>query len=432
MIAVLAPSTSSMFPGSAPSAWSGAQKILPAIVCGLLFRGLLRAQDMQPVATFHAQTKLVNVYVSVRDKNGKLVQNLKKEDFFITEDGRPQKIGFFSRESDLPLLLGLLVDTSPSEDRMIDEEREASRAFLTSVMDPKKDQAFLIHFDRKVELLQELTPSLGKMEKALDRLQDVEGEPSLERSGESSGQTGDDRPANTENDRGDQRGGPSGGASGGTTHLFDAVYLASKRVMNSQPGRKALIVIGDGDDMGSTVSKERAIRAAQQADVLIYCIRIVDNGFGKEQGKKRHWNIPGIGIPGIGIPGLGGPGMGGPGGGGPGGGGQGGEQGPGGGGPGGGGPGGGQGPGGSGMDRSEGKRNMEALASQTGGELFEVTKKVSLGEVFAQIQDELRSLYSLGYTPEANALPGYRRIQVTLRSKGLKVQARDGYYADEN
>lgn len=378
------------------------------------------AQQMQPVATYHAQTKLVNVYVSVRDKNGKIVQNLKKEDFTVTEDGRPQKIGFFSRESDTPLYLGLLVDTSPSENRMIDEEREASRSFLTSVMNPQKDQAFLIHFDRKVELMQDLTSSLSQMEKALDRLEDVEGDPTLERQSNKSAQQNDDRQLDPPEDQNGQRGGPPGGMGGGTTHLFDAVYLASNQVMKAQTGRKALIVIGDGDDMGSTVTKERAIRAAQQADVMVYCIRIVDKDFGKDQGKKRHMRIPQIPIPGLGIPGLGGPGMGGPGGGGPGDYGQA---------PGGGGPGGGQGPGGPGMDRSEGKKNMQALANQTGGEFFEVSKKVSLGDIFAQIQEELRSLYSLGYTPEANALPGYRRIQVTVRNRGLKVQARDGYYA---
>lgn len=389
----------------------------------ILSCALARAQEAQSVATFHAQTKLVNVYAAVRDRNGKIVRNLKKDDFTVEEDGRPQKIGFFSRESDMPLLLGLLVDTSPSEERMLGEEREASSSFLRQVMNPKKDQAFLIHFDRKVELMQDLTPSLGKLEKALDRLEDVEDEPSLDRkredrSQENFAQSSAADSQDSPDDKDSRRGGS--GAGGGTTHLFDAVYLASSKVLKSQTGRKALIVIGDGDDMGSTVSKERAIRAAQQADVLIYCIRIVDKDFGKQPHRNRRFNFPvSVGIPGIGIPGMGGPG--GPGGGGPGGGGSGPGEG-----------GGGHGPGGGAPDRSEGKKNMEALAGQTGGALYEVTKKVSLGDIFAQIQEELRSLYSLGYTPEASALPGYRHIQVTVKSRGLKVQARDGYYADED
>ena len=136
------------------------------------------AQDSQPVATFESQARLVNVYASVRDKDGNIVTDLSKDDFVVEEDGRPQKIDFFSRESDQPLLLGLMVDTSPSEARMIEQERDASRVFLSSVMDPKKDQAFLIHFDSEVELMQDLTPSVEKMVKALDKLVEAEGGPS--------------------------------------------------------------------------------------------------------------------------------------------------------------------------------------------------------------------------------------------------------------
>jgi VWFA-related protein len=362
-------------------------------------------QSSQPVATFQAQTKLVNVYASVRDNKGKIVRNLNKEDFLVQEDGRPQSISFFSRESDMPLLLGLLVDTSPSEARMIDQESAASRSFLTQVMDPKKDKAFLIHFDRHVELLQDLTSSMPKMEKALDQLQNIDDEPALERKRENLREFTDEQPE-------DQRHGPDGppgaDAGGGTTHLFDAVYLASDKILKSHTGRKALIVIGDGDDVGSTISKERAIRAAQQADVLVYCIRIVDKDFGKQPGRGRRFSVPGIGIPGLGVPGMGPPG---------------------------GGPGmnEGQGPGAGGPpNRSEGKKNLEALAGQTGGALFEVSKKVHLDEILAQIQEELRSLYSLGYTPGAKAQSGYRHITVSVKQRGLRVQAREGYYAESD
>ena len=396
------------------------------------FGTAIRAQDSQPVATFQSQATLVNVYASARDKDGKIVTDLNKDDFAVEEDGRPQKITFFSREDDMPLLLGLMVDTSPSEARMIEEERNASRVFLASLMDPKKDNAFLIHFDSEVELMQDLTPSVEKMVKALDKLVDAEGGPSeagkaetLTPAGSGQGQKSPGPPGSSPQ----SPPGNSGNAAGQdseTTQLYDAVYLASTEVLNNQEGRKALIIIGDGDDVGSVVTEARAIRAAQRADVLIYCIRIVDKDAGGG-GKK------GVGLPGISLPGMGGGGPGGPGGT-PGGGGPGGP--PPGGGPGGQGgkPGGkfGSGPLNLSGERPNGKKNMQDLASQTGGALFEVTKKTSLLDVFAQIQDEVRGLYSLGYTPEANAQPGYRRLTVTANRKGLnglKVQARPGYYA---
>lgn len=295
---------------------------------------------------------------------------------------------------------------------MIDQEREASRLFFDTVLDLKKDRAFVIHFDREVELLQDLTNALPKLDDALNKLDASSDEPRLnrKRGGDQDDEQGGgpDRDGDQDGDRGGQRQGGRGDG-GGTTHLFDAVYLASKQVLKGQNGRKAVIVVGDGDDMGSRVTKTRAIRSAQENDVQVYCIRIVDKDFGKE--KHHH----GFGLPGgMGIPGMGGP-MGGPGGGGPGGGGP------------GGGPGGGSG---GGMDRSEGKKNMEALAGETGGALFEVSKKTPLSDIYAQIREELRSQYSLGYTPAAGGEAGYRRIRVTVpKHDNFRIQARDGYYS---
>jgi len=370
--------------------------------------------QQEPAANFKMNARLVNIYATVRDRNGALVQNLGKDDFTVTEDGRKQTISFFSHENDLPLSLGLLVDTSPSEARMIDQEREASRSFLRTVLLPKKDEAFLVRFDRKVELLQEPTGSLPQLDKALDKLDSVEQEPRFEQQ--------DSRHAQEAVEADQNR--PQDADGSGTTHLFDAIYLASNQVLKNRTGRKALIVLGDGDDMGSTISQSRAIRAAQQADVTIYCIRIVDKDFGKDTHKRR-FSLP-VGIQGIpGIPGIpgGGP-MGGPGGGG----GQGPDQG----GPSGGGSGRGGPSGGGAPDRSQGKKNMEALTAETGGALFEVSKKVVLSDIFAQIGRDLRSQYSLAYKPEANALPGYRLLQVSSRKKNLRVEARQGYYADSD
>ena len=107
---------------------------------------------------------------SVRDKHGKLVENLTKDDFVLQQDGHPQTIKYFAQESNLPLILGLLVDTSMSQRRLLDRERSASRTFVDHVLREDRDKAFLIHFDREVELLQDLTPSRQKLEAALDQV----------------------------------------------------------------------------------------------------------------------------------------------------------------------------------------------------------------------------------------------------------------------
>jgi len=396
--------------GSPPaSPRSSLARLLLSVVALTMIAPCLNAQQKSaaataadtPAATLSIQAKLVNVYVTVRDKKGGIVQGLNKDDFAIEEDGRPQKIGFFSKENNLPLTVGLLVDTSPSEYNMIDEEREASREFLDTILHPKADQAFVLHFDSEVELLQGLTTSLGKLEKSLDELRGMQEEsqgqsPSGKRVQNDTSANNDDR----------REPGRQGSMAGGTTHLFDAVYLASDEVLKNQTGRKAIVILGDGDDMGSRMTKYQAIRAAQDADLSIYCIRIADENFGKSKNGHRRISLP-VGLPFPGIPGMGG----GPGG-------RAGGQTPGGGSPGG------------GLDRKEGRKNLEELATQTGGALFEVSKKQSLKEIYSKIEEELRSQYSLGYTPEATAKEGFRRIKVTVGKENVKVQAREGYYAD--
>src|ERR1017187_1978073 len=132
---------------------------------------LLRAQDKAPDKsndkTFSTDVKVVNVFATVRNKQGQIVRDLKKEDFSLDEDGRPQTIRYFSQESDLPLTLGLLIDTSGSQRRVLGQERSASYRFLEQVLREDKDQAFVIHFDREIELLQDLTSSRKKLEAAL-------------------------------------------------------------------------------------------------------------------------------------------------------------------------------------------------------------------------------------------------------------------------
>ncbi len=334
---------------------------------------LLAAQD----TVFKTDVKVVNVFATVHDKHGKIVRDLKKEDFSLTEDGRPQTITYFSQDTNLPLTLGLLVDTSGSQRNVLGEERTASRRFLDQVLREDKDHGFLIHFDREVELLQDLTTSRKKLQDALDLL----AAPELQRPG---------------NRGGDPGGGHRRGGFGGTA-LYDAVYLAANDVLKNQPGRKAVIVLSDGVDRGSKETLTEAIESAQRADTLVYSILFADHeGYGNR--------------------GFGGPGMGG------------GRRG----GWGGGGIGGGRGRYPQQEQRPDGKKILERLSQETGGSFFEVSKKHTVEDIYNQIEEELRNQYSLGYTPDKAASgPGYRKIAVTLAKKDLVVQARDGYYADK-
>src|ERR1022692_3336764 len=213
----------------------------------------MRAQE--PAATVAVDVKVVTLPVTVRDKHGKIVRDLTKDDFTLQEDGRAQVIKYFSQDANLPLTLGLLVDTSRSQTNVLEAERNASRSFLEQMVVQPKDKAFLIHFDREVELLQDLTSSREKLQAALELLK-----------------TPSDRErSNDPNDSDDSRSG-SGSHHHGGTQLYDAVYLASNELMKKQQGRKALIILSDGVDHGSKESLETAIESAQRAHTVIYSI----------------------------------------------------------------------------------------------------------------------------------------------------------------
>lgn len=357
---------------------------------------LLHAQENQPTEvqqpqaprppTFSTGVKVVNVFATIRDKDGHIVTNLTKDDFTLLEDDRPQTIRYFARQSDLPLTLGLLVDTSMSERRMLSTERQASYAFLEQVLRPEKDKTFLIHFDHEVELLQDLTASRERLEKALNLLE-------TPRVG------GGANDPNNSGGNGNGGGWPGGGGGhrGGGTAFYDAIYLASDDIMKTQSGRKALIMLTDGEDNASKVSLEESISAANRAETMAYAMRVAD----EEQSSFHR--------------GFGGPGMGRRGGGGwPGGG--------------GGWPGGG-GRRGRGMERPDGKKILKQIARETGGGYFEVSKRKSVGDIYTAIEEELRNQYSIGYVSDnSTSESNFRRIDLTVDKKGLVVQARKGYY----
>ena len=341
----------------------------------------LRSQQKPDISV---DVKLVNVLATVRDKHGDIVRNLTKDDFELQEDGHPKPFNIFPWNRTC-LTLGLLVDTSMSQRRVLDSERTASYTFLDHVLREDMDKAFVIHFDHEVELLQDLTSSRKQLESSLRLLQEPD-EDSNNSGGGGSGQRG-----------------PGGGrgSRGGGTLLYDAVYLASNEVMKKQPGRKALIILTDGVDHGSKETLQGAIESAQRADTLIYSILFS----GDEGGGRRG----GFGGPRIGL-----------------------------GGPGGGGGGGGWGGGGGGGQRrfpreegADGKKVLDQLSRETGGHLFEVSGKESIDEIYARIEEELRNQYSLAYTPNPpDNDSGYHKITLTAKPKDLKVQARDGYYSE--
>jgi VWFA-related protein len=356
--------------------------LLAALAAGDGFSILSLSQEPP---TFKVDVNVVNVLATVRDHNGHIVSNLSKDDFMLEENGKQQEIKYFSRQTDLPLTIGLLVDTSMSQRNLIQDERSASYQFLGQVLRPDRDQAFVIKFDFEAELLQDLTGSRARLESALNEL-DVRG--SFRRPattgghsdwlGTSLGQTwpgGMPIPGGQRYPRrggGQGRPGGHGRGAGGGTVLFDSVFLASDEVLKQQEGRKAIVLISDGVDLGSKVSEKEAIEAAHRADVLVYCIRYYDpSAYGGRFGRS----------------------------------------------------------GSGGNQDAKGGTALETLSKETGGRMFEVTGKLTLKDIYDTIQEELRNQYSIGYTPSGDGDAGFRRISLRTTDGTLQVLTRSGYYA---
>ncbi len=222
---------------------------------------------------------MVSLLASVRDKKGHLVNTLTKDDFAVEQDSHPQTITYFSKNTDLPLTLGLLVDTSMSQRRLLDQERAASHDFLDEVLREGTDKAFVIHFDYQVELLQDVTTSRKKLDASLEEL----GTPEFSNTNGNGGSGGSGNGGSGNEGSGGGRG-PRGHGGGGTL-LYDSIYLASNEVMKKQQGRKAIIVLTDGVDRGSKESLRDAIETAQRADTLVYSILFADKeGYGNRGG----------------------------------------------------------------------------------------------------------------------------------------------------
>ncbi len=295
------------------------------------------AQDPAADSSIKVDVDIVNVLCNVRTKNGGLVGNLSKDDFKIAENGQDQILKYFSKETNLPLTIGLLVDVSKSQERLIDIEKNAASRFFSEVL-KEKDLAFLISFGAEAELLQDYTNSRKLLQQGLNQL---------------------------------RLNAPAEGIHPGpvpTMHqvrgtiLWDAIYLAANDQLKGQVGRKAIVVITDGEDYGSRVKYEQAIKASQIADAIVYGIYYVDQGF-------NHFG-------------------------------------------------------------GVGDRELRRVAEDTGGRVLRVDRKHSLEDIFREIQEDLRTQYSLGYTPTNAVKDGsFRKIDIRVKDKDLKVQARKGYFA---
>jgi VWFA-related protein len=371
----------------------------------------------QDASTISVKANLVVLSVVVRDKKGALVNGLAKDDFALQVKDKPQTIRYFDHDTDVPLTLGLLVDVSRSQRDKLDDERKASAAFLSTMLQPatatrKADQAFVVQFAKQIELLQDITNEHPALEKALTEL-------------------GTESPSFHNNEEPDTTDSEGRKIRHGGTSLYDALFLSGDELMSKQKGRKAMVVLTDGVDVGSKESLTEAIEAAQRADTIVYAVYFrgtqhFDQNNGNP-GMRRGGGYPGGGYPGGGYPGGGYPGGGYPGGGSPGGGNPGGGNGSPNGGP----------TGGSRKPSVDGKQVLERLCGETGGRVFEVSKREPIEDIFSQIAEELRSAYRLGFTPDdAAARYGFHQIDLNLSNPDLNkkdnVQTRSGYYVGDD
>jgi VWFA-related protein len=300
--------------------------------------------SQEPAEKLKVNVNVVNILFNVKDKHGALIPNLTKDDFDLAEDGKAQTIKYFSAESNLPLTLGIMIDSSGSQRNVLDMEKEVGGAFLRQIL-TDKDEAYVIGFDISVDLLQDFTRDVHRLQAALNKVKigsdfSTGGIPGM-------------------------GGGPVPTQNAPGTLLFDAVYLSAHDMLSKEVGRKAMIMLTDGQDEGSKLKLKDAIEAAQKADAIVYVLLCADRGgyFG------------------------------------------------------------------SGMAYN-GEFDMKKLTEATGGRVINVGNKFDkLREAFDQIAAELRSQYSIGYTPTNLKQDGsYRKLEIKNK-QNYKIQSRAGYYA---
>ena len=289
-------------------------------------------QDTQPITTLKVAARVVEISAVVKSKNGEHEGGLTKDDFILKQDGKPQSIRYFSQGSDLPLTLALMVDTSGSQRTFINDEALASDVFFETMMGRKQDRAMLVQFDVTVQQLQGMTNSPGVLHLALTRLS-------------------------------------SHASAANGTLLNDAVYSVAKNILAKESGRKAMVILTDGGENGSSRSLADAIEQLQRGDVQVYSILYSIRSEAAKLGVGSATPDPGMKI-------------------------------------------------------------LQTLSEATGGRVFTVSATLSLREIYAQIGQDLRLQYALGYTPPADTQPNsYHKLELKAKNNKLTVQARKGFFA---
>jgi VWFA-related protein len=303
-----------------------------------------KSDDDKPAETLKLNVNVVGLFFNVKDKHGALIPNLTKDDFEVFEDSKQQTIKYFAAESNLPLTLGILIDSSGSQLRVLDMEKEVGGAFLRQIL-TDKDEAYVMDFNIDAELIQDYTRDVHRLQAALNKVKINSGVtmPTLPGAG----------------------GGPVPSAQSPGTVLYDAVYLSAHDMLAKEVGRKAMILLTDGQDEGSRLKIKDAMEAAQRADAIVYVLLCADRG--------GYYSM-GMGYSG----------------------------------------------------ESEMRKLTEATGGRV---INVGNKFDKLKEAFDQISAELRSQYNLGYTPTNTKQDGsYRKLEIKSK-QSYKIQSRAGYYA---
>ena len=286
-----------------------------------------------PPGQIRVQVNQVNVFATVRDKHRAIVTNLKQDDFEVHEDGQEQEITYFSADTNLPLTIGLLIDTSGSETYLLSAEKDAGSRFLTRVM-RKGDLAMVMSFDLDVDLLADFTEDRSVLNRAINRAQINTGGGGIVQ-------------------------GPLPQTRNLGTNFYDAVYLAAHDKLVDETGRKAMVILTDAEDNGSKVNLQDAVETAQRTDTVIYILLVAEDGGDQFVARK--------------------------------------------------------------------------LTDETGGRTIVVRNEKDLNKAFDELYDELRTQYTIGYTPTNKKHDGsYRKIKVEMKNKEYSALARKGYYAPNN
>jgi len=351
---------------------------------------------------------LVIVPVTVREKKGDLIKGLTKDNFSLQVGGKEQPIRYFDNDSNQPVSFGVLVDVSRNMQSGLDDEKKESQAFIDAMLAQKGDKAFVLHFAHDIELLQDVTDDRARLAKAVRELGTES--PTFKTTTDEGTKDSEERQVH-----------------GHGTSLYDAVYLACNEILQTHKERKALVLITDGVDSGSKEALTDAIEEAQRANVALYAIYIKGSQVPQQNNnQQRRSNYPSSypgGYPGSypgGYPG-------------------------------------GNNPNSRNCSNNpndpncqsspqsnpqrksyvDGKQVLARMCGETGGQVFEVSKKLTVEQIYAQIGDELRTQYLLGFTPDvAGAKSGYHQLDLRMtgeyterqKRREIDVQARDGYY----